>query len=129
MKLSSIYSDKPVTEAHYLVEVLFEKIAKKEKYDLPRKFWSLPKFIKKYRYQIVLANGLLKIYPFLAILNVLRKSWTIYSLSMLDCLKINAEALKIENKSEPQSVEVKKEPLRPKFKEKSTIDALRNLDG
>lgn len=49
-----------VTAAQYIVEYTCEKKAKREKKELPTKFWNLPEWQKFYKSQIHTANQLVK---------------------------------------------------------------------
>jgi hypothetical protein len=49
-----------VSVAQYVTEYVCELKAKREKKDLPTRFWDLPDWKKYFRFQIVLANRLLK---------------------------------------------------------------------
>lgn len=68
--------------AQLIAEVMVRREADKKRVNLPHKFWNTPEWQKKYKQQIIAANGLLKIYSPLAILNGLKRkecSWQ-YSL-------------------------------------------------
>ena len=49
-----------VSAAQYITEVICEKKAQKDKKDLPIKFWEIKEWKSYYRYQITLANKLVK---------------------------------------------------------------------
>jgi hypothetical protein len=135
---TSRYTDKPITAAQYLAERICERIAQREKTDLPFKFWNQTKWKRTFLYQVQIANGLLKIYRPEAIIIALRKTPKIYSLNaqFLDPL-IRVEQDTIEKQErkvaeEPQEkvlppVDITQKP-RPAFTEKkSALNKLREL--
>lgn len=64
--------------AQLLAEIMVKREADKKRIVLPYKFWNQETWKKKYKNQIVAANGLLKLYEPLAILNALKRkecSW------------------------------------------------------
>lgn len=71
-----------VHAAQYITELICEKKAVKDKKELPIKFWKLTEWNRYYRYQIMLANVLLKKYSAKAIIAALmdKKSRNVYSL-------------------------------------------------
>jgi len=71
-----------ITPAAYLVELICEKSAKKDKKALPNKFWSLLEWKKSFRLQILHANKLLKKYDITPIVKSLnkREARNVYSL-------------------------------------------------
>jgi len=71
-----------ITPAAYLVELVCEKVAKKDKKALPNKFWNLPEWKKTFKLQILHANRLLKKYDIAPIVKSLNKRETrnVYSL-------------------------------------------------
>src|SRR3972149_4018284 len=79
---NSNYTNKKVTAANYLIEILFEKIAKREKKELPQKFWNHSDWSKQYKIQIIHANTLLKEFPISVIIAALndQQCWKITSL-------------------------------------------------
>lgn len=80
----SKYSESLVSEAQYLTDIACERIAKREKETLPKKYWSLDKWKKHFRRQIVAANVLLKEYTCKQILDALNtpRGKNIYSLGL-----------------------------------------------
>jgi sulfur relay (sulfurtransferase) DsrC/TusE family protein len=135
---TSRYTDKPITVAQYLAERVCERLAQKDKVDLPAKFWNLTKWKRTFLYQVQLANGLLKIYKPEAIVAALRKQKNIYSLGakFLDPLiRVEQEdmerkeviAKKAEDIPQPEPVNTVNKP-RPRFTEKKSIlNKLREL--
>ena len=70
----SRYTDKYVTCAQYISEIMCERKAADEKVDLPRFFWNTSKKWKGYYfYQIKLANKLLKTYSCDALIKAVRE--------------------------------------------------------
>lgn len=64
-----------VTAAQYITELICERKAAREKKELPIKFWDLKEWNKFYRYQIMLANKMLKEYKEVAIIRALRDDY------------------------------------------------------
>lgn len=124
-----------VTAAQYITEIICEKLAKKNKKTLTLKFWENDDWSKFYRQQIIVANGLLKIYSDKAIVAALRsnKAWSIYSLRAphLDAI-IQEEEAKIKKVTTENVIEVSdKENLTHRKTEgkSSIISKLRELDN
>ena len=71
-----------VHAAQYITELICEKKAQIDKKELPLKFWELKEWLKFYRYQITLANKLMKEYGEHVIISALkdRRMWKTYSL-------------------------------------------------
>jgi hypothetical protein len=75
MKYPSKYSNgKEVTAAQYIVEMICERIAKKNKKDLHYRFWISPEWEKEYKGQIAAAHKLLKKYDFNTIVHALKST-------------------------------------------------------
>lgn len=73
MKYPSKYSNgKEVTAAQYIVEMICERVAKRNKKDLHYRFWLSPEWEKEYKGQIAAANKLLKKYDFNDIIHALK---------------------------------------------------------
>lgn len=124
-----------VTAAQYITEIICEKLAKKNKKTLPLKFWENDEWSKFYRQQIIVANGLLKIYSDKAIVAALKnkRAWSIYSLRAphLDAI-IQEEEAKINKVTTDNVIEVSdKENLTHRTTEAkpSIISKLRKLDN
>jgi len=79
-KYYSKYSQGYCTLAQYIVELVCENKARKEKKDLPIKFWNRPEWSNYFRGQIRAANSLVKKYSSKAILATLEKNHYVYSL-------------------------------------------------
>ncbi len=71
-----------VHAAQYITELICEKKAQVDKKELPLKFWELEEWLKFYRYQITLANKLIKEYGEHVIISALKdnRMWKTYSL-------------------------------------------------
>lgn len=124
-----------VTPAQYITELICEKLAKKNKKTLTLKFWENEEWSKFYRQQIIVANGLLKIYSDKAIVLALnsKKAWSIYSLRAphLDPI-IQEEEAKIKKITTENIIEVSdKDSLTHRKTENkpSVISKLRKLDN
>lgn len=75
MKYPSKYSNgKEVTAAQYIVEMICERIAKRNKKDLHYRFWVSKEWEKEYKGQIASAHKLLQKYDFSDIVNALKST-------------------------------------------------------
>lgn len=75
MKYPSKYSNgKEVTAAQYIVEMICERIAKRNKKDLHYRFWMSKEWEKEYKGQIASAHKLLQKYDFSDIVNALKST-------------------------------------------------------
>jgi hypothetical protein len=133
MKYKSRYTEKEITVAQHLAEIICERLAQKDKADLPRKFWELTKWKRTFLYQVQLANGLLKLYSEDAILAAVSKTSKIFSLNapFLDPI-IKAEQERLTRMPKPKAAEIPvvdtTQKPRPVFTEKKpTISKLREL--
>lgn len=84
MKFKSKYSpNEEITEGQYLAEIICERRAKDCGRDLPIKFWKLPEWSKYYKYQLIVAYGLLKTYKIDIIIKALndKRTKTVFSLN------------------------------------------------
>ena len=82
-KYPSRYSPQGFVHAgQYVTELICEKKAKVEGKDLPIKFWELPEWLKYYKYQIMLANKLIKEFGEHSVIAALhdKRMWKTYSL-------------------------------------------------
>ena len=82
--LSKYTEDGKCTEAQYLVDISIERIARREKEVLPKRYWTLDKWKKHFRRQIVAANALLKEFTCKEIVDALNtyRGKNIYSLGL-----------------------------------------------
>jgi hypothetical protein len=123
-----------VSAPQYITELVCEKKAQKEKKELPMKFWEIKEWCKYYRYQITIANKLIKEFGEEPVIAALRDSrcWSTYSLRSPFLKKIIEEKSKevIERPANTEynikdSEEVKHKTNNTK---KSIISKLRDLD-
>ena len=136
-KFKSKYTDKQITPAQFLAEKICERLARKDKIALSDQFWNQARWRRTFLYQVQIANGLLKIYSWQAVLRALNKNPGIYSLNakFLDPLiKTEEESLQREERArqEHKQEEIKTaDPTskpRPSFTENTSIKAkLRDL--
>ena len=133
-KYPSRYSpDGWVSAPQYITEFVCEKKAQKENKELPIKFWEISEWRKYFRYQITIANKLLKDFPEEAIIAALkdRRCWKTYSLRspFLQSIIKEKEAL-IKDREATQYEIVEKESIKHKTNnnKKSIISKLRELD-
>ena len=140
-RYESKYGGNFVSPAQFISEMMCERLAKKQKSDLPFKFWSTPKWKRAFMTNILAANGLLKIYSARAIITALNKSFNVYSLRApwLDDVikqeqeKIDSYVEKIEEAPTPspaQPVNTTEKPRDNFIQNKNnTLNKLRALDG
>ncbi len=133
-KYPSRYSpDGWVSAPQYITEFVCEKKAQKENKELPIKFWEISEWRKYFRYQITIANSLLKDFPEEAIIAALkdRRCWKTYSLRspFLQSIIKEKEAL-IKDREATDYQIVEKESIKHKTNnnKKSIISKLRELD-
>lgn len=125
-----------VSGPQYIIELLCEAKARREKKDLPVKFWNLPEWSTYYKAQLRCVYALLKKYDEQALINTLRNNKHIFSLRP-DFVKplIDDEQLKVLAKKNKPKIQIQ-EPIntnvettvRPKHK-KNILDKLEELDG
>ena len=133
-KYPSRYSpDGWVSAPQYITEFVCEKKARKDNKELPIKFWEISEWRKYFRYQITLANKLLKDFPEEAIIAALKdnRCWKTYSLRSLFLHSIikEKEALIQERESVDYNVvESKEVKHKTNNNKKSIISKLRELD-
>ncbi len=114
-RYQSRYGGGFITPNNYIVELICERIALKEKLGaLPVKFWSLPKWKKIYMQQLLIATSLLKMYDPQAVITGLKKHPKVWSLRapwLDDTFKEEQESLNKQKELIKQR-EVEKEPTR-----------------
>ncbi len=112
-----------VHAAQYITELICEKKAQIDKKELPFKFWELKEWLKFYRYQVILANRLVKKYGEHAIISALRdnRTWKTYSLRSPFLEKIIQEYHRQAELSRKIAKEVEYD-----FSEKKTFDSNNN---
>ncbi len=76
----SKYSGGFVTGVQYIIELVCERKAQREKKDLPIKFWNLPEWANYYKSQLRSCHKLVKEYGEKAIINMLTKNKGCFSL-------------------------------------------------
>ena len=123
-----------VSASQYITELVCEKKAQREKKELPIKFWENKEWSKYYKYQITLANKLIKKYGEEPIVAARRdkRCWSTYSLRSPFLEKIIQEKAEqvVERPASAEynindSEEVKHKTNNNK---KSIISKLRDLD-
>lgn len=135
-KYPSRYSPRGwVHAAQYITELICEKKAKTEKKELPIKFWELKDWGKFYRYQITLANKLIKEHGEHAVISALNdnRTWKTYSLRspwLVTVIKEYVEKAEIARKiaKEIEYDFSKKETFDSNNKKKSVISKLKDLE-
>jgi hypothetical protein len=124
-----------VHSGQYVTEVICEKKAQQDGKELPLKFWELEEWLKYYKYQIMLANQLIKKYGEHAVIAALmdKRSWKTFSLRSKFLIKVIEEykaqaelAQKIAKKVEYDFSE--KKTFDSSNNKKSIISKLRELD-
>lgn len=119
-RYKSKYSEKYITAAQYITELVCENMAAKNNKALPVKFWNLPDWYGVFKRQLQLANSLLKIYDEQAIIKALtskegRKVWSLAAQWKLDKIIDEFQQKRDTEKELPKNVvEVeKRENIRP----------------
>lgn len=135
---NSKYTDRKVTAAQKMAEIMCENLARKEHLALPLKFWNTPKWEKHFKLQLMNANSLLKLYSAEVIFRSLRdyKASNIYSLNapFLDDIlkrekvKLEKEIKEIESMPVPEVKVVVNEQPRKVFVKKSILSTLEELE-
>lgn len=123
----SKFSDKKVTAAQYIAQLMCERKSKKDGVKLTGAFWNDKEWKKFFLYQVSLANNLLKIYPEGAIIQVLARpdlSWA-WSLNTKQVLKAFEKIARTQEKVDKKEevVEVKT-TQRIEKKEKTLFDLI-----
>lgn len=136
-QFKSVYTDKLVTEAQYLAELMCERLAKHRGLTLHKGFWYTENWRRDFLMQLRFANQLIKLYSIEAILSALRSvdGKKIYSLAAkwLDPLikseqdKIDAKASQTKPVEKPKPVIVDLPTNRPNFDKSKTLTD--KLDG
>lgn len=131
-----------LSKGQWLAENMMARMARRDKTELPHKFWNQPRWKRQFLNQLRLANSLLKLYDVEAIVRALnrREGKNIYSFSapwLNDLIKNEQEkyvkeieSLKEVAANRESEVLPEEEPVRPCFVQKpSLLDKLRQLDG
>lgn len=119
----SSYSDSWITAAQYITELICENMARKNQQVLPYKFWNEYAWKGTFKRQLLLANGLLKIYSAAAIVQALRskEGMKIYSLAAPWLDQIIEKFEKVEKKPVEAPIVSKTEGVRPSMPKKGSI--------
>lgn len=124
-----------VHAAQYITELICEMKAKKDGGELPVKFWTLSKWNKYYKYQITLANKLLKKYSESCVISAMRdsRSKKTYSLRSPVLINIIEECIEKDKAAEKVKKDVKydfkkKETFESNNTKRSIISKLRDLE-
>lgn len=137
----SQYTDKWITPAQRLAELMCERMAKKDGATLPWQFWNEPAWKKPFLAQLRFANQVLRAYPYQAVFAVLesRQGAKVYSLGAKwldaefakEAAKLRMFELSVESDT-PQDCPMEpdkptpKQPRRPKTQ--SLISRLQDLE-
>ena len=123
-----------VSAPQYITEFICEKKAQKDHKELPIKFWEIKEWRNYYRYQITLANALLKEFEADFIIAALKdnRCWKTYSLRapMLRGIieEKSSEATKRDSKTNYDVVDADDIKHKSGNTKKSIISKLRELD-
>lgn len=124
-----------VHAAQYVTELICEKKAKTEGKELPLKFWELKEWLKFYKYQITLANKLIKEYGEHVIISALndKRMWKTYSLRSPFLKNVIEEYKKKQEIAKEIAKKVEydfsdKKTFESSNKKKSIISKLRDLE-
>lgn len=123
-----------ITAAQYIAEIMCERLARKDKEDLPVKFWNTPKWQRTFKQQILAAHSILKLHKADAIIAALKKTPTVLSLRaewlqpiIQECQQKLKIVITTIDKLEVASTTEK--PRETFVTKKSTLSKLRDLDG
>jgi hypothetical protein len=136
---TSKYTDRKLTAAQKIAEVICEKQATKRAEQLIYRFWNSPKWEKEFKTQLFFANSLLKLYSLQAILAGLKdkRAYGVYSLGaafILDEIfkeeqaKLDKAEAEFKDAPAPEEKQVVMEKPRPKFQQKGK-NLLSKLEG
>jgi len=122
-----------VSAPQYITEFVCEKKARKDNIDLPIKFWEIKEWKNYFRYQITLANKLLKEFSEDAIMAALKdnRCWKTYSLRSPFLRSIIEEkqiATKERHSADYEIVDKQEVRHKTNNNKKSIISKLRELD-
>jgi len=123
-----------VSAPQYITELICEKKAQKDQKELPIKFWEIKEWRNYYRYQITLANKLLKEFSAEAVIAALKdkRCWKTYSLRapMLRSIIEEKDSGFSSRESETTYDVTNKKDVKHKSgnAQKSIISKLRDLD-
>lgn len=106
---SSKYTDKLVTPANHIVEILMERKAIKEGVRLTKEFWNNPIYKKPYQLNLLAVCKLLNVYSEKAIINALNKetwAWSIGPKVKQTILEEEAKLARLETQKSVSQTEV-----------------------
>ena len=131
----SRYSPKGwVSAPQYITELICEKMAQRDKKDLPMKFWEIKEWRKYFKYQITLANKLIKEHGEEIVIAALKdeRCWSTYSLRAPRLREIIEEKTKVKKERvEPVKYNINDSDEvrhRTNNNKKSIVSKLRDLD-
>jgi len=131
----SRYSPKGwVSAPQYITELICEKMAQRDKKDLPMKFWEIKEWRKYFKYQITLANKLIKEHGEEIVIAALKdeRCWSTYSLRaprLQEIIEEKARAKKERVESVKYNINDSDEVRhRTNNNKKSIVSKLRDLD-
>lgn len=142
-RFESKYGAGFVTDAQYLAEFMCVRMGKKDKKDLPMKFWNTSQWKRPFLLQLQHANALLKVYAVEAVLRALRsrKGSRLYSLGakqmLLPLVQAEQEAYAKElealnaatDSSDPGIIVGDKSPRPSRQGKPNLLSKLRDIDG
>ena len=110
MKYVSKYTTKLVTPANHIVEILMERLAKKNRLTLTQEFWLDPAFKREYNLALIQVSKLLAAFSEEILLEALRRNEWAYSFHPIKSYlpKIQRE-FELKKITESQTTEVVKD--------------------
>jgi len=135
MKYQSRYSpDKEITAAQYIIELLCEKKAQFDGYELPLKFWTLPEWKAFFKKNLRKVHSLLKKYDVRAIINALnsplmKNRYSIFSKYLENIIQQEEKKLVQDTKPSIINRQTVHSKIRSRQPTNNIIDKLNQLDG
>ncbi len=125
----SRYTDRYITAPQYIAELVCENIARKNEQQLVVRFWNTSQWKSTFRYQLILANGLLRLYDASVIVRTIRENGRILSLKspVLDSLLDKPKKAPLKP-SPVKDIDTTKKPPRP-FSDKKRKNLWSALNG
>lgn len=122
-----------VSAPQYITEFVCEKKAQADRKELPIKFWEIDEWKKYFRYQITIANQLLKDFSEEAVIAALRdnRCWKTYSLRspfLQGIIKEKQASIKERPTDTNYGVSEKEVPSYKKNTKKTIVSKLKDLD-
>jgi hypothetical protein len=125
-----------VTGPQYIIELICESKARREKKDLPIQFWHLKEWASYFKSQLRCVYKLLKTYDERAVINMLKANKGVFSVrpNFVEALIIKEQKKIDAIKSKPRIEPIIDKPtenarIRDKEFKKNTLSRLRDLDG